>query len=151
MHLFYFWFDSAVIDNSLSVSPTASTSLSHYEGDAFTSKCEASTNTVQHTHLSLTWFLRRDGEQNAQPIISLDRYFTLSPGPGFKERYEAGLISLEKIEEAKYKLEMSQLQLSDGGSVFCRAQEWIQDPDLTWYPIIQKDAEATTLQVNAKG
>ncbi|XP_074550413.1 immunoglobulin superfamily member 3-like [Halichoeres trimaculatus] len=139
-----------VIDNSLSVSTPASTSLSYYEGDAFTWTCQASKNTVQHTHLSLTWFLHREGENSPETIISLDKYFTLSPGPDFEGRYQAGLISLNKIGEATYELKMSQLQLSDRGSVFCRAQEWIQDPDHSWYSITQKDSEATALQVKAR-
>ncbi|CAJ1079509.1 immunoglobulin superfamily member 2-like [Xyrichtys novacula] len=139
-----------VIDNSLSVSSPAPTSQSYNEGDAFTSTCQASSNTIQHTHLSFAWYLHRDGEENAQPIISLDRYFTLSPGPGFEERYQAGHISLDKIGEATYKLKMAELQLSDQGRVFCQAQEWIQEPDRSWYSIVQREAEATTLTIKAR-
>lgn len=137
-----------VIDNSLSVSSSASTSLSYNEGDAFTSTCQASSNTIQHTHLSFAWFLHKDGEENPQPIISLDRYFTLSPGPGFEGRYRDGLIRLDKIGKSTYRLNIAQLKLSDQGRVFCRAQEWIQDPDRSWYAIAQKDTEGTVLQVN---
>uniref|UniRef100_UPI0037E82BE0 immunoglobulin superfamily member 3-like n=1 Tax=Semicossyphus pulcher TaxID=241346 RepID=UPI0037E82BE0 len=139
-----------VIDNSLSVSSPASTSRSYNEGDTFTSTCQASSNTIQHTHLSLAWYLHKDGEDDAQPIISLDRYFTLSPGPGFQGRYQAGLIQLDKIGEATYRLEMAQLKLSDRGRVFCRAQEWIQEPDRSWYSIAQKDTDETTLRVTAR-
>ncbi len=140
-----------MIDNSLSVSSPASTSLSYNEGDALTLKCQASSNTVQHTHLSLAWYLHKDGEDNAQPIISLDRDFTLSPGQGFEARYQAGLIRLDKVGEATYSLEMAQLQLSDQGRIYCQAQEWIQDPDRSWYSIAQKNAEETTLNVKARG
>uniref|UniRef100_A0A3Q3GJW6 Immunoglobulin superfamily member 3-like n=1 Tax=Labrus bergylta TaxID=56723 RepID=A0A3Q3GJW6_9LABR len=129
---------------------SASTSVkgTHFnEGEAFTSTCQASSNTVQHTHLSLTWFLLRDGDDNARPIISVDRYFTLSPGQGFEGRHQAGLIRLDKIGGVMYRLSMGQLQLSDSGRVFCRAQEWIQDPDRSWYSITQKDAEETVLHV----
>ncbi|XP_060909018.1 immunoglobulin superfamily member 3-like, partial [Labrus mixtus] len=139
-----------VIDNSLSVSSAASTSQSFNEGEAFTSTCQASSNTVQHTHLSLTWFLLRDDDENARPIISVDRYFTLSPGQGFEGRYQAGLIRLDKIGGVVYRLSMGQLQLSDSGRVFCRAQEWIQDPDRSWYSITQKNAEETVLHVEAR-
>ncbi|XP_034740484.1 immunoglobulin superfamily member 3-like [Etheostoma cragini] len=139
-----------VIDNSLSVSSPASTSLSYYEGDALTLTCQASSNTIQHTHLSLTWFLHKDGEDNAQPILSLDRDFTLIPGPGFEERYQAGLIRLDKMGEAMYKLNMAQLELSDQGRIYCQAQEWIQDPDHSWYTIAQKDAEETFVNVKAR-
>lgn len=139
-----------VIDNSLSVSSPASTSLSYNEGDALTLTCQASSNTVQHTHLSLAWYLHKDGEDNAQPIISLDRDFTLSPGPGFESRYQAGLIRLDKMGEATYKLNMAQLELSDQGRIYCQAQEWIQDPDRSWYTIAQTNADETILNVKAR-
>uniref|UniRef100_A0A8C4INX2 Ig-like domain-containing protein n=1 Tax=Dicentrarchus labrax TaxID=13489 RepID=A0A8C4INX2_DICLA len=136
-----------VIDNSLSVSSPASASLSYNEGDALTLTCQASSNTVQHTHLSLAWYLHKDSEDEAQPIISVNRDFTLSPGRGFEERYQAGLIRLDKIGEATYKLKMAQLELSDQGRIYCQAQEWIQDPDRSWYSIVQKAAEKSTLTV----
>ncbi|KAF1382634.1 hypothetical protein PFLUV_G00145810 [Perca fluviatilis] len=139
-----------VIDNSLSVSSPASTSLSYYEGDALALTCQASSNTIQHTHLSLAWYLHKNGEENAQPIISLDRDFTLIPGPGFEGRYQAGLIRLDKMGEAMYKLNMAQLELSDQGRIYCQAQEWIQDPDRSWYTIAQKDAEETIVNVKAR-
>ncbi|XP_035532242.1 immunoglobulin superfamily member 3 [Morone saxatilis] len=139
-----------VIDNSLSVSSTASASLSYNEGDALTLTCQASSNTVQHTHLSLAWFLHKDGEDEAQPIISLNRDFTLSPGGEFKGRYQKGLIRLDKIGEATYKLKMAQLELSDQGRIYCQAQEWIQDPDRSWYSIVKKAAEKSTLTVKAR-
>ncbi|XP_037343797.2 immunoglobulin superfamily member 3-like [Pungitius pungitius] len=138
-----------VIDNSLSVSSPASTSLSCNEGDAFTLSCQASANTVQHTHLSLAWYLRRDDEDSAHPIVSLDRDFSLNPGPGFEDRHQAGLIKLDKLGEATYKLTIAHLEVSDQGRIYCQAQEWIQDPDRSWYTIAQKDGEETTLKVKA--
>ena len=140
-----------MIDNSLSVSSPAPTTLSYNEGDALTLTCQASSNTVQHTHLSVTWYLHKSGEDNAQPIISLNRDFTLSPGQGFEGRYRAGLIQLDKIGEATYRLKMAQLEVSDQGRIYCRAQEWIQDPDRSWYSIAQKTAEETVLNIKARG
>lgn len=141
-----------VIDNSLSVSSSGSpTLLSYNEGEALTLTCQASSNTIQHTHLSFTWYLRKDGQTDAQPIISLDRFFTLSPGQGFEQRYSEGAIRLDKLGEATYRLKMAQLKVSDQGKIYCQAQEWIQDPDRSWYLIAQKDAEEFTLTVKATG
>ncbi|XP_062287394.1 immunoglobulin superfamily member 3-like [Scomber scombrus] len=139
-----------VIDNSLSVSSSGSTSLNYDEGDALTLTCQVSSNTIQHTHLSLTWYLLKGNEDSAQPIISLDRDLTLSPGQGFEGRYQAGLIMLDKVGEATYKLKMAQVELSDQGRIYCQADEWIQDPDRSWYSIARKDAGETTLHVKAK-
>uniref|UniRef100_A0A8C6L9T5 Immunoglobulin superfamily, member 3-like n=1 Tax=Nothobranchius furzeri TaxID=105023 RepID=A0A8C6L9T5_NOTFU len=134
-----------VIDNSLSVSSSDPTSLSYDEGDALTLTCQASSNTIQHTHLSVAWYLRKDGEDAARPIISLDRFFTLIPGPGFEQRYVEGAVRLDKLGEATYILKMAQLELSDQGQIFCGAEEWIQDPDRSWYMMTRKDAKESTL------
>lgn len=139
-----------VIDNSLSVSSSAAASLTQTEGDSVDLTCEVSSNTVQHTHLSFAWFLRRNGEAASRPLISMDRDFRLIPGQGFEERYKAGLIRLDKIGEVTYKLKMSHLKLSDQGALYCEAQEWIQDPDRTWYSIATKAAGETNLTVKPK-
>ncbi|CAI5655901.1 unnamed protein product [Oreochromis niloticus] len=138
-----------VIEDSLSVSSSASTPLSLNEGEALTLTCLASSSTSQHTHLSVAWYLHKDGQEDAQPIISLNRDFTLSPGQGFERRYQAGLIRLDKWGEAAYNLQMAEVEPSDQGRIYCQAQEWIQDPDGSWYIIIQKNAEEMTLTVKA--
>uniref|UniRef100_A0A668SJF3 Ig-like domain-containing protein n=1 Tax=Oreochromis aureus TaxID=47969 RepID=A0A668SJF3_OREAU len=138
-----------VIEDSLSVSSSASTPLSLNEGEALTLTCLASSSTSQHTHLSVAWYLHKDGQEDAQPIISLNRDFTLSPGQGFERRYQAGLIRLDKLGEATYNLQIAKVEPSDRGRIYCQAQEWIQDPDGSWYIIIQKIAEEMTLTVKA--
>lgn len=140
-----------MIDNSLSVSSPPSAALSYNEGEALSLSCQASSNTLQHTHLSLGWYLHKNGEDSARPIISLDRDFTLTPGQGFEGRHHAGLIRLDKVGETTYELEMTKLEESDKGEIYCQAQEWIQDPDHSWYSITQKDSEKSTLSVKARG
>ncbi len=140
-----------MIDDSLSVSSSAPSSLSYNEGDALTLTCQASSNTVQHTHLSLAWYLHKNDQSDPQPVISLDRDFKLSPGEGFAGRYQAGLIRLDKMGEATYKLTMAQLEVSDQGRIYCQVQEWIQDPDRSWYSISQKDSAESALNVKARG
>lgn len=138
-----------VIEDSLSISSPTRISRSFNEGEALSLTCLASSSTSQHTHLSLAWFLRKDGEDSAQPIISLDRDFTLSPGQRFEGRYQARLIRLDKLGETEYSLEIAELEPSDQGKIYCRAQEWIQDPDGSWYTITEKSAEEMTLTVKA--
>lgn len=133
------------------MSTPVSTALSYTEGDALTLTCQASSNTVQHTHLSVAWYLHKISEDVPRPIISLDRDFTLNPGQGFERRHQTGLIRLDKVGEATYKLKMAQLELSDQGRIYCHVQEWIQDPDRSWYSITHKDSEKSTLNVKAKG
>lgn len=140
-----------MIDDSLIVSSPGPASLSYDEGDALALTCRASSNTVQHTHLSLTWYLQRSDEDNPRPIISLDRDLTLIPGQGFEGRYQDGLIRLDKVGEGTYKLTFAKLEQSDQGRVYCQAQEWIQDPDGSWYSISQKEAEKKTVGVRTRG
>lgn len=140
-----------MIDNTLAVSSLDSTSVNLEEGDPLTLTCQASSNTVQHTHLSVTWYLRKNGEEHPHPIVSLDQDLTLTPGPRFEDRFRAGAVRLDKVGEATYRLNIAQLEESDQGKVYCHAREWIQDPDRSWYSIAQKDTEETTLNVKAKG
>ncbi|XP_067115809.1 immunoglobulin superfamily member 3-like [Osmerus mordax] len=139
-----------VMENTLTISSMNLASMTLSEGDALSLQCLASSNTVQHTHLSLTWYLQGHGEASPTPIISLNRDLMVSPGVRFEGRYQAGLVGLEKVGEATYRLRMAQLQVSDTGSIYCQAQEWIQEPDRSWYAITQKDAEKTALEVKAK-
>uniref|UniRef100_A0A3B3VD91 Immunoglobulin superfamily member 2-like n=1 Tax=Poecilia latipinna TaxID=48699 RepID=A0A3B3VD91_9TELE len=137
-----------VIDNSLSVTSTdPPTSLSYNEGEALSLTCQASTNTIQHVHLAFAWYLHKEGAQDAKPIISLDRDFTLAPGEDFERRYRDEAIRLDKLDEATYRLNIAELEQSDQGQIYCQAQEWIQDPDRSWYKISQKDAEKIPLTV----
>ena len=140
-----------MIDNTLTVSSMAPTLLSLDEGDPLALECQASSNTIQHTHLSVTWYLHTDREEHPHLIVSLDHDLTLSPGPRFRERYQAGVVRLDKVGEATYRLNIAQVEPSDKGRVYCQAVEWIQDPDRSWYPITQKDSEPTALTVKAKG
>lgn len=139
-----------VIDNSLRVSSPASALLTYNEGTALTLSCQASSSTLQHTHLSLGWYLHKSGEASARPIVSISRDFTVTAGPGFEGRHLAGLIRLDKVGEATYKLEIAKLEVSDQGEIYCRAQEWIQDPDRSWYSIAQEDSQRSNLTVRAR-
>ncbi|XP_049584942.1 immunoglobulin superfamily member 2 [Syngnathus scovelli] len=140
-----------VIDDSLSVSSATSTSLSYNQDETLTLTCQASSNTIQHTHLSVAWYLRKEGaDDDATLIISLDRDFTLRPGPEFQQRYKAGFIRLDKVGEATYRLTIDRLEPSDSGRIYCEAQEWIEDPDLSWHSLTQKTAEETTLAVKGR-
>ena len=112
-----------MIEDTLRISSLAPTSLSLDEGDTLTLIVKVSSNTVQRTHLSVTWYLQTVGEEHPHPIVSLDQDRTLSPGPRFRERYQAGAIRLVKVSEATYRLSIANLELSDQGQVYCQAVE----------------------------
>ncbi|KAG1932790.1 immunoglobulin superfamily, partial [Pimephales promelas] len=91
------------------------------EGDPLQLECQVSSETYQHTHLSVSWFLHSGADENPRPIITLDKDLTVKPGAGFEDRYHAGLISMDKVEDTTYRLKMSQVQQSDQGNIYCRA------------------------------
>ncbi|KAI2647555.1 Immunoglobulin superfamily member 2 [Labeo rohita] len=77
-----------------------------------------------------------------RPIITLDKDLTVKTGAGFEDRYRAGLISMDKVEDTTYRLKMPQVQQSDQGKFYCKAIEWIQDPDRSWTQIAHKTTTA---------
>uniref|UniRef100_A0A8C2I0Y6 Ig-like domain-containing protein n=1 Tax=Cyprinus carpio TaxID=7962 RepID=A0A8C2I0Y6_CYPCA len=140
-----------VIADTLEASYSGSPSQSLSEGDPLQLECQVSSQTFQHTHLMVTWFLHGEEDENPRPIITLDRDLTVKPGAGFEDRYRAGLISMDKVEDTTYRLKMPQVQQSDQGKFFCKATEWIQDPDRSWTQIAHKTTTACDVEIKRIG
>ncbi|KAL0153893.1 hypothetical protein M9458_050814, partial [Cirrhinus mrigala] len=136
-----------VIADTLEASYSGSPSQSLSEGDPLQLECQVSSKTFQHTHLSVTWFLHGEEDKTPRPIITLDKDLTVKTGAGFEDRYRAGLISMDKVEETTYRLKMPQVQQSDQGKFYCKAIEWIQDPDLSWTQIANKTTRACNVEI----
>ncbi|XP_017325043.1 immunoglobulin superfamily member 2 isoform X2 [Ictalurus punctatus] len=137
-----------VIENTLKASYTGPASHSITEGESLELRCLVSSQTFQHTHLSVTWYLRGSTDSSS-PIISLDRDLTVRPGPLFEDRYHSGAIAMEKIDDTIYRLKISQVKQSDSGEIYCLAEEWIQDPDYSWFRICHKNTTASNIEVKA--
>lgn len=124
--------------------------LTQDEGDSLELLCEASTESAQHTHLSIAWYLVQ-GDGQDQEIISLSRDFVLIAGSSYNQRASAGDIRLDKIGDKTYKLSIVKILPSDQGKMYCEAVEWIQDPDETWKDIARKQTNKTSLTVRSLG
>uniref|UniRef100_A0A8C1IQL3 Ig-like domain-containing protein n=1 Tax=Cyprinus carpio TaxID=7962 RepID=A0A8C1IQL3_CYPCA len=140
-----------VIADTLEALYSGSPSQSLSEGDPLQLECQVSSQTFQHTHLMVTWFLHGEEDENPRPVITLDRDLTVKPGAGFEDRYRAGLISMDKVEDTTYRLKMPQVQQSDQGKFFCKATEWIQDPDRSWTQIAHKTTAACDVEIKRIG
>uniref|UniRef100_A0A671MXS1 Ig-like domain-containing protein n=1 Tax=Sinocyclocheilus anshuiensis TaxID=1608454 RepID=A0A671MXS1_9TELE len=103
---------STVIADTLEASYSGSPSQSLSEGNTLQLECQ----------VSFTWFLHDEEDENLRPIITLDKDLTVKPGAGFEDHYRVGLISMDKVEDTTYTQ-------SDQGKLYCKAIEWIQDPD----------------------
>ncbi|XP_073701900.1 immunoglobulin superfamily, member 3-like [Garra rufa] len=136
-----------VIADTLEASYSGSPSQSLSEGDPLQLECQVSTQTFQHTHLSVTWFLHGEQDENPRPIITLDKDLTVKTGAGFEDRYRAGHLSMDKVEDTTYRLKMPQVQQSDQGKFYCKAIEWIQDPDRSWTQIAHKTTTACNVEI----
>ena len=151
MNKWHFTVPHTVVEDTLVTTYSGSPSVDLSEGGTLQLECQASSQTFQHTHLSITWLLHGNGEAEPRPIISLDRDLTVRPGAGYEARYQSRLVGIQKVEETRYQLRMTQVQLGDQGRIFCRVQEWIRDPDRTWVSIANRDAQAADVVVKAVG
>ncbi|MCI4375256.1 hypothetical protein PGIGA_G00107370 [Pangasianodon gigas] len=128
------------------------------EGTELQLACAASIQSVQHTHVSVTFGMRGSTGSgslghNLKEIISIDRELRVTPGRGgsYEKRYNNGEISLEKRsgDEGRdlYILKISMLALEDSGSYFCEAAQWVLDPSGQWERIAQRTMELGNLSV----
>lgn len=137
-----------VIADSLTVTAPAQT-LSKVEGDTLQLTCEVSRTTMQHTHLSVGWYLRSPEDATAPPqeLVTLSRDFVLRSGGPYRQRMAAGDLRLDKTSATSYRLTIHKLQPVDQGLLYCQAAEWIQDPDGSWFAMTRKQSDKTQLRI----
>lgn len=142
----------SVIADSLTVVAPAQT-LSKVEGDTLQLTCEVSRTTIQHTHLSVGWYLRSPEETAAPPqeLVTLSRDFVLRSGGTYRQRMAAGDLRLDKTSATAYRLTIHKLQPIDQGLLYCQAAEWIQDTDGTWFAMTRKQSDKTQLRIQPTG
>ncbi|XP_042350929.1 immunoglobulin superfamily member 3 [Plectropomus leopardus] len=137
-----------VIADSLTVTAPAQT-LSKVEGDTLQLTCEVSRTTLQHTHLSVGWYLRSPEDAAAAPqeLVTLSRDFVLRSGGPYRQRMAAGDLRLDKTSATAYRLTIHKLQPVDQGLLYCQAAEWIQDTDGSWFAMTRKQSDKTQLRI----
>ncbi|XP_070771107.1 immunoglobulin superfamily member 3, partial [Enoplosus armatus] len=137
-----------VIADSLTVTAPAQT-LSKVEGDTLQLTCEVSRTTMQHTHLSVGWYLRSPEDAAAAPqeLVTLSRDFVLRSGGPYRQRMAAGDLRLDKTSATAYRLTIHKLQPVDQGLLYCQAAEWIQDSDGSWFAMTRKQSDKTQLRI----
>uniref|UniRef100_A0A3B3RGR1 Immunoglobulin superfamily member 3 n=1 Tax=Paramormyrops kingsleyae TaxID=1676925 RepID=A0A3B3RGR1_9TELE len=139
-----------VILDTLSVT-SHSQALSRVEGDSLQLNCEVSRQTLQHSHLSVGWYLRAEPSTPPLDLLTLSRDFVLRAGTPYKQRFASGDLRLDKMGSTAYRLTIHRLQPADQGLLYCEASEWIQDPDRSWYSMTRKQSEKTPLKVQPAG
>lgn len=139
----------AVIPDSLQASAVPQT-LHKVEQDPLELTCDISTETLQHSHLSVAWLRQRGGEKPVE-VIALSRDFVLQSSSDYAQRLSLGEMHLDKLGSTTFRLTIFHLQPSDQGEFYCEATEWIQDPDGSWYPMTRKRSEGTVVTVQPTG
>ncbi|XP_072840262.2 immunoglobulin superfamily member 8 [Pogona vitticeps] len=101
--------------------------------------CVASSETQQHTHLSVSFGLSAsEDRQTLQEVIGTRRDFTVEAGGRFTERLRAQELSLAKLGDREYRMALGWLRPEDSGTYYCTVGEWIQDPDGSWQQITEQ-------------
>lgn len=139
----------AVIPDTLQTTAVPQT-LHKVEQDPLELTCEVTTETFQHSHLSVAWLRQRGGEKPAE-VIALSRDFVLHSSSEYAQRQSLGEVRLDKLGSSTFRLTVFHLQPSDQGEFYCEAAEWIQDPDGSWYAMTRKRSEGTVVNVQPTG
>lgn len=123
--------------------------INKVEGDSLELVCEVSKKTPHHTHVAVTWYLEKGG-QDVQ-VISLTRDFILSAGELYKQRQESGDVRLDKMGATSFRLTVHRLQRSEQGLFYCQSVEWMQDPDKSWQELSERRTHKVTVNVRSLG
>ena len=165
--MFFFFLSTAVIPDVLRVSPSlpkgrqsssSPLTLSTPESKEIQLTCTASTESQQHSHLSVSFgfssLAAPAGRQNLQEIIAVRHDFSVEGAEGspmYADRYQKGDLRVEKSGGDKYKMVITRAQPEDAGTYHCTVGEWIQDPDGSWQKIVEKRSVLPQLKVQTIG
>ncbi|RXM99099.1 Prostaglandin F2 receptor negative regulator [Acipenser ruthenus] len=136
-----------VISDSLKVAAPKSRSKtgSITEGSSFDLRCTASQDSVEGTHLSVTWEVRRGAA--SEKILSLNPDGGVMAGSGYSQRYQAGGVRLELLGNGVYRLVVSQALPTDEGTYVCVAGQWVKDESGAWKNILEKSTDVGEVKV----
>ncbi|XP_041127717.1 prostaglandin F2 receptor negative regulator-like isoform X2 [Polyodon spathula] len=136
-----------VISDSLKVTAPKSRSKtgSITEGSLFDLRCTASQDSVEGTHLSLTWEVRRGAA--SEKILSLNPDGGVMAGSGYRQRYQAGGVRLELQGSGVYRLVVSHALPTDEGTYVCVAGQWVKDKSGAWESILEKSTDVGEVKV----
>ncbi|XP_078264832.1 immunoglobulin superfamily member 3-like [Rhinoraja longicauda] len=123
--------------------------INKVEGDSLELVCEVSKQTPYHTHVAVTWYLEKGGQE--VPVISLTRDFILSAGELYKQRQASGDVRLDKIGATSFRLTIHNLQRSEQGQFNCQSVEWLQDPDKSWQELSERRTHNVSVNVRSLG
>ncbi|XP_053559103.1 immunoglobulin superfamily member 8 [Bombina bombina] len=126
----------------LSAAPPLQLTLT--EGRELHLSCSALSESLQHTHLSVSFGVTAPdapvGRQTLQEIISVQRDFSVIPASTqvYSQRFQKGEVRVEKSDSSAYKMIIARALPQDAGTYHCTAAQWIQDPDGSWQKITEK-------------
>ncbi|XP_074044641.1 prostaglandin F2 receptor negative regulator isoform X3 [Macrotis lagotis] len=135
-----------VLADALQVSSKSqpASSLRLRDGDSFELHCSASSASLEHTHLSVTWELHRGPAR--QKILSLTHENRFYPGPQYESRYQSGDLRLDTSGEDVYRLSVSRVLPVDQGTYKCVVSEWIGEKG-KWQEIQEKSVDVATVTI----
>ncbi|XP_036401289.1 prostaglandin F2 receptor negative regulator [Megalops cyprinoides] len=133
-----------VIGDSLKVAPSAPPAVVP-EGSPFSLRCNATQNSSERTHLSVTWSLRKGA--SSEDILTFGPDGKVTVGSSFAQRYTDGGLRLHPRGDGEFGLVLTEALPADQGVYVCTAGVWVQEGAKVWQKIQEKKVEMGEVRV----
>ncbi|XP_047433161.1 prostaglandin F2 receptor negative regulator isoform X1 [Mugil cephalus] len=137
-----------VIPNTLKVNPQAPPPVVP-EGSDFTLSCSVTRDLTHPTYLSVTWSVKKGA--TSEEILTFGPQGEVVTGANYAQRFADGGIRLVPGKNGLFKLVISRVTTSDGGTYECNGTEWTHEKGGKWIKIVESTKEMGTVTVTPTG
>lgn len=100
----------------------------------------------------MLWYVRRaTGSEADELLLRIERSGAFEYGAYAEEERLRRRVQAERLSSRSYVLTLNRAESSDSGTYYCLVEEWLSDPDGTWYRLSREPSGFTKVLVRQPG
>ncbi|KAJ8283115.1 hypothetical protein COCON_G00056340 [Conger conger] len=108
--------------------------------------CSVAAQTSADARLAVRWYARK-GAEPAELLLTQGAGAGLQYGAYAEEERLRSRLQVERLTPGVYRLTLHRAERSDSGEYYCSVEEWLPDPQGTWYQLALDTSGVTLLSV----
>ncbi|XP_035507456.2 immunoglobulin superfamily member 3 [Scophthalmus maximus] len=110
--------------------------------------CSITSQTSQDSQHAVLWYVRRaTGSEADELLLRIERSGAFEYGAYAEEERLRRRVQAERLSSRSYVLTLNRAESSDSGTYYCLVEEWLSDPDGTWYRLSREPSGFTKVLV----
>ncbi|XP_062861820.1 immunoglobulin superfamily member 3 [Trichomycterus rosablanca] len=123
-------------------------SLHFVEDSRVRVNCSVASQTSSESQHAVLWYARKDeAAQSDELLLKIEHTGAFEYGAYAEEERLRSRVQCERLSPNLYGLTLHHAETSDSGTYYCMVEEWLSDPDGTWYRLARDSSGFTNVVV----